>query len=162
CTQCATNKCAAAAVLVLRYAMAEESHYALSMTDIHSTAVIGVSTRIGKGVRIAPYCVVGPFVQLDDAVTLKAHVVVDGHTIIGAGTTIYPFASIGSAPQDLKFNGEPSHLIIGKNNTIREHVTMNPGTAGGGLRTVIGDNCLFMVGAHVAHDCLIGNHVIMA
>ena len=142
--------------------MVKESHYALSMTDIHSTAVIGVSTKIGKGVRIGPYCVVGPFVQLDDAVTLKAHVVVDGHTIIGAGTTIYPFASIGSAPQDLKFNGEPSHLIIGKNNTIREHVTMNPGTAGGGLRTVIGDNCLFMVGAHVAHDCLIGNHVIMA
>jgi len=97
--------------------MVKESHYALSMTDIHSTAVIGASTKIGKGVRIGPYCVVGPFVQLDDAVTLKAHVVVDGHTIIGAETTIYPFASIGSDPQDLKYNGEPSQLIVGKNNT---------------------------------------------
>jgi len=132
------------------------------MADIHSTAVIGASTKIGKGVRIGPYCVVGPFVQLDDGVTLKAHVVVDGHTIIGTGTTIYPFASIGSAPQDLKYKGEPSQLIIGKNNIIREHVTMNPGTAGGGLRTVIGNNSLFMVGAHVAHDCLIGSHVVMA
>jgi UDP-N-acetylglucosamine acyltransferase len=132
------------------------------MTDIHSTAVIGASAKIGIGVRIGPYCVIGPCAQLDDAVTLKAHVVVDGHTIIGGGTTIYPFASIGSAPQDLKYKGECSQLIIGKNNTIREHVTMNPGTTGGGLRTVIGNNCLFMVGAHVAHDCLIGNHVIMA
>ena len=132
------------------------------MTDIHSTAVIGAEAKIGKDVSIGPYCVVGPSVQLDDAVTLKAHMVVDGHTIIGSGTTVYPFASIGSAPQDLKYKGELSQLIIGKNNTIREHVTMNPGTAGGGLRTVIGNYCLFMVGAHVAHDCLIGNHVVMA
>src|SRR6516165_8615367 len=127
------------------------------MGDIHSTAVIGASTKIGKGVRIGPYCVVGPFVQLDDGVTLKAHVVVDGHTIIGTGTTIYPFASIGSAPQDLKYKGEPSQLIIGKNNTIREYVTMNPGTAGGGLRTVIGNNSLFMVGGHVR----VGDHVVI-
>jgi len=134
----------------------------MSMTDIHSTAVIGTEAKIGKDVSIGPYCVVGPSVQLNDAVTLKAHVVVDGQTTIGSGSTIYPFASIGSAPQDLKYKGEPSQLIIGKNNTIREHVTMNPGTAGGGLRTVIGNNCLFMVGAHVAHDCLIGNHVVMA
>jgi len=134
----------------------------MSMTDIHSTAVIGAEAKIGKDVSIGPYCVVGPSVQLDDSVTLKAHVVVDGHTIIGSGTTIYHFASIGSAPQDLKYKGEPSQLIIGKNNTIREHVTMHPGTAGGGLRTVIGNNCLFMVGAHVAHDCQIGDHVVMA
>src|SRR5215470_4643507 len=136
----------------------------MSMTDIHSTAVIGTEAKIGKDVSIGPYCVVGPSVQLNDAVTLKAHVVVDGQTTIGSGTTIYPFASIGSAPQDLKYKGEPSQLIIGKNNTIREHVTMNPGTAGGGLRTVIGNNCLFMVGAHVAHvahNCLIGNHSVM-
>jgi len=134
----------------------------MSMTDIHSTAIIGAEAKIGKDVSIGPYCVVGPSVQLDDAVTLKAHVVVDGHTIIGSGTTVYPFASIGSAPQDLKYKSELSQLIIGKNNTIREHVTMNPGTAGGGLRTVVGNNCLFMVGAHVAHDCLIENHVVMA
>src|SRR5262249_45288514 len=134
----------------------------MSITDIHSTAVIGTEAQIGKDVRIGPYCVVGPSVQLNDAVTLKAHVVVDGQTTIGSGTTIYPFASIGSAPQDLKYKGEPSQLIIGKNSTIREHVTMNPGTAGGGLRTVIGNNCLFMVGERVAHDCLIGTHVVMA
>jgi len=127
------------------------------MTDIHPTAVICRRAEIGKGVSIGPYCVVGSSVQLGDATTLKAHVVVNGQTRIGAGTTIYPFASIGSDPQDLKYNGEPSELIIGENNTIREYVTMNPGTAGGGLRTVIGNNCLFMVGAHVAHDCLIGN-----
>jgi UDP-N-acetylglucosamine acyltransferase len=132
------------------------------MTNFHPTAVIDASARIGKGVTIGPYCVVGPDVQLDDAVTLKAHVVVDGSTIVGAGTTIYPFASIGSAPQDLKYKGEPSLLVIGKNNIIREYVTMNPGTTGGGLRTVIGNNCMFMVGAHVAHDCVVGDHVVMA
>jgi UDP-N-acetylglucosamine acyltransferase len=132
------------------------------MTNIHPTAVIDSGASIGKGVSIGPYCVVGPNVQLDDSVTLKAHVVVDGRTIVGAGTTIYPFASIGSEPQDLKYRGEPSVLIIGGNNTIREHVTMNPGTAEGGLRTVIGNNCLFMVGTHVAHDCVIGDHVVMA
>jgi carbonic anhydrase/acetyltransferase-like protein (isoleucine patch superfamily) len=118
--------------------------------------------RSAKALESDPTVWSGRPFQLDDAVTLKAHVVVDGRTTIGARTTIYPFASIGSAPQDLKYNEEPSQLIIGKNNTIREHVTMNPGTAGGGLRTVIGNNCLFMVGTHVAHDCVIGDHVIMA
>jgi len=132
------------------------------MTDIHPTAVISSGAKIGKDVSIGPYCVVGPSVELGDATILKSHVVVSGQTRIGAGTTIYPFASIGSDPQDLKYEGEPSELIIGENNTIREYVTMNPGTAGGGLRTVIGNSCLFMVGAHVAHDCLIGNHVVMA
>jgi UDP-N-acetylglucosamine acyltransferase len=141
---------------------AESRFTPFHMTNIHPTAVIDGSARIGNGVSVDPYCVVGPNVQLDDAVTLKAHVVVDGRTIVGAGTTIYPFASIGSAPQDLKYKGEPSVLIIGRNNTIREHVTMNPGTAGGRLRTVIGNNCLFMVGTHVAHDCVIGDHVVMA
>ena len=100
--------------------------------------------------------------MLGDAVILKAHVVVDGRTTIGAGTVIYPFASIGSSPQDLKYASEPSQLIIGQNNTIREYVTMNPGTAAGGLRTVIGNHCLFMVGSHVAHDCMIGSHVVLA
>src|SRR5690606_18178359 len=99
---------------------------------------------------------------LEKGVTLKSHVVVDGRTRVGEGTVIYPFASIGTAPQDLKYHGEPSELIIGKNNTIREHVTMNPGTDGGGMKTVVGDNCLFMMAAHVAHDCIIGNRVIMA
>jgi UDP-N-acetylglucosamine acyltransferase len=132
------------------------------MSTIHPTAIIDSKAKIGKDVSVGPYCVVGPDVVLGDQVTLKAHVVIDGKTAIGSGTTIYPFASIGSAPQDLKFKGEPSELIIGKNCTIREHVTMNPGTADGGLKTIVGDNGLFMVGVHVAHDCVIGDHVIMA
>ncbi len=93
---------------------------------------------------------------------LKAHVNLDGDTNIGEGTIIYPFASIGSAPQDLKYKGEKSQLIIGKNNVIREHTTMNPGTESGSMKTIIGDNCLFMMATHVAHDCVIGDHVIMA
>src|SRR5690606_36982762 len=101
-------------------------------------------------------------VELGDRVALVSHVVVAGRTKIGAGTRIYPFASIGHPPQDLKYKGEPSELVIGTNNVIREHVTMNPGTEGGGMITRVGDNCLFMVGVHVAHDCQIGDHVIMA
>jgi UDP-N-acetylglucosamine acyltransferase len=89
-------------------------------------------------------------------------VVIDGYTEIGAGTVVYPFASLGAAPQDLKYAGEKSKLIIGKDNVIREHVTMNPGTKDGGMETRVGDNCLFMVGAHVAHDCVVGSRVIMA
>jgi UDP-N-acetylglucosamine acyltransferase len=95
-------------------------------------------------------------------VTLHSHAVVDGRTTIAEGTRVFPFASIGLEPQDLKYRGEESALVIGRNNTIREYVTMNPGTTGGGMVTRIGDNCLFMIGAHVAHDCQIGDHVIMA
>ncbi len=132
------------------------------MADIHSSAVVDPSAMLGDGVLIGPYCVVGPNVELAAGVSLKSHVVIDGRTKIGAGTEIYPFASIGSAPQDMKYAGEPSTLTIGKNNRIREHVTMNPGTEGGGMKTVVGDNGLFMVGAHVAHDCILGDNVIMA
>ncbi|MDH5411523.1 MAG: acyl-ACP--UDP-N-acetylglucosamine O-acyltransferase [Alphaproteobacteria bacterium] len=132
------------------------------MSSIHETAVIDPAAKIGANVSIGPYCVIGPDVSLGDDVVLKAHVVVDGLTEIGDGTQIFPFASIGSQPQDLKFGGEKSRLIIGRNNVIREHVTMNPGTAGGGLETRVGDNGLFMIGTHVAHDCQVGNHVIMA
>ncbi|MGB0720578.1 MAG: acyl-ACP--UDP-N-acetylglucosamine O-acyltransferase [Bdellovibrionales bacterium] len=130
--------------------------------SIHPTAIIEDGAQIGANASIGPYCVIGPHVVLGDNVTLKSHVVIDGHTQIGAGSTIYPFASIGTAPQDLKYAGEDSRLIIGENNTIREHVTMNPGTKDGGMETRIGDNCLFMMAAHVAHDCRIGNRVIMA
>lgn len=130
--------------------------------NIHPTAIIDTKAQIGDGATIGPYCVVGPHVALHENVTLKSHVVVDGHTTIGAGTTVYPFASLGSAPQDLKYHGEPSELIIGKNNNIREHCTMNPGTESGGMKTVVGDNGLFMMSTHVAHDCQIGNNVIMA
>jgi UDP-N-acetylglucosamine acyltransferase len=132
------------------------------MTNIHPSAIVDPRAQIGTGVLIGPYCTIGPDVILGDNVELKSHVVVDGRTSIGDGTVIYPFAVIGAAPQDLKYRGEPSQLIIGKNNTIREHATMHPGTETGGMKTIIGDNNLFMVAIHVAHDCIIGNHVIMA
>ncbi len=131
-------------------------------TLIHPSAIIDPKAQLGQNVRIGPFSVVGPKVKLGDNVTLHSHVVVEGNTTIGEGTTIFPFASLGHAPQDLKFHGEDSELIIGKNNVIREHATMNPGTEGGGMKTVVGDNGLFMIGTHVAHDCIIGNHVIMA
>lgn len=131
-------------------------------TDIHPTAIIDPKAKIGTNVKIGAYSIVGAHVSLHDNVELKTHVVVEGRTVIGEGTTIYPFASIGHAPQDLKFHGEDSELIIGKKNTIREHCTMNPGTESGAMKTIIGDNCLFMMSTHVAHDCIVGNHVIMA
>lgn len=129
---------------------------------IHPTAVVDPKAQLGEGVFIGPFCVVGPDVKLGDRVQLKAHVVIDGHTVIGEDTVVFPFASLGSAPQDLKYRGEPSTLIIGRNCKIREHVTMNPGTETGIMKTVVGDNCLFMASAHVAHDCVVGNNVIMA
>ncbi len=132
------------------------------MTDIHPTAIIEPTARLGDGVVVGPYCCVGAAVELGDGVRLRSHVVVDGKTTIGPNTHVFPFASIGHPPQDLKYKGEESELVIGANNVIREHVTMNPGTAGGGMTTRIGNNCLFMVGAHVAHDCDVGNHVILA
>ena len=132
------------------------------MTDIHSTAIVDPKANIGDGVDIGPYCIVEDGVTLGDKVRLHSHVVVGGSTTIGAETEIYPFASIGLPPQDLKYAGESSELIIGKRNRIREHVTMNPGTSEGGMITRVGDDCLFMVGAHVAHDCIMGDHVIMA
>lgn len=132
------------------------------MSNIHPTAIIEEGAKIANSAKVGPYCIVGANVSLDDNVELRAHVNIEGYTSVGEGTIIYPFASIGSAPQDLKFSGEESRLIIGKNNTIREHVTMNPGTEHGGLETRIGDNCLFMMASHVAHDCIVGNNVILA
>jgi UDP-N-acetylglucosamine acyltransferase len=130
--------------------------------SIHPSAIVSPKARLGAGVTVGPFCIVGDHVTLGEGVVLKSHVVVDGHTTLGAGTAVFPFAVLGGAPQDLKYAGEPSELLIGCNNVIREHVTMNPGTAGGGLKTVVGDNGLYMVGVHVAHDCRVGNHVIMA
>ena len=112
--------------------------------------------------RIGPFCVVGDDVVLGDGVELVSQVAVAGRTEIGADTRIFPFASIGHQPQDLKYDGEPSRLVIGERCVIRENVTVNPGTLGGGMETRIGDDCLLMASAHVAHDCKIGNHVIMA
>jgi len=132
------------------------------MSQIHPTAIVAPGAELAGDVVIGPYCVIGKDVRLGRRVSLRSHAVVDGRTTIGEGTRLFPFASIGLEPQDLKYRGEKSELVIGCNNTIREYVTMNPGTAGGGMVTRIGNDCLFMVGAHVAHDCQIGNHVVMA
>jgi UDP-N-acetylglucosamine acyltransferase len=132
------------------------------MTEIHPTAIVEPGAQLAESVAIGPYCHVGGEVELGDHVRLHAHVVIAGRTTIGADTRIFPFASIGHEPQDLKYAGEKSRLVIGRNNTIREHVTMNPGTSGGGMATVVGDRGLFMVGVHVAHDCRIGDNVVMA
>lgn len=129
---------------------------------VHPTAIVDSAAGLGAGVSVGPYCVVGPDVVLGDGCELLSHAVVAGRTEMGPNCRIYPFASIGHPPQDMKYRGEPSRLEIGANNIIREHVTINPGTEGGGMVTRIGNNCLLMVGAHVAHDCLVGNHVIMA
>lgn len=133
----------------------------MAETKIHPSAVIEPGAEIGEDVEIGPFCVVGPEVRLADRVVLKSHVVVTGETFIGAETVVFPFASIGEIPQDLKFRGERARLEIGARNRIREYVTMNPGTEGGGGVTVIGDDGLFMAGAHVAHDCRIGDRVIL-
>ncbi len=131
------------------------------MSKVHPTAIVEDGAQIGQDVEIGPYCVVGPQAVLGDRVKLHSHVVVAGITSIGEDSTIFPFASVGHAPQDLKFKNEPSRLIIGKRNKIREGATLNPGTEGGGMETTIGDDCLFMAGAHVGHDCHIGNHCIL-
>lgn len=132
------------------------------MATIHPNAVVDPEAVLGDDVEIGPFCVVGAGVRLGTGVRLRSHVVIEGDTEIGDGTEIYPFASIGLRPQDLKYRGEPSKLRIGVKNTIREYVTMNPGTEGGGMLTEVGDNCLFMVGSHVAHDCIVGDSVILA
>jgi len=129
--------------------------------SIHPTAIVAKGARIGKDVVIGPYCVVGEQVSLADGVILHSHVAVDGNTEIGEKTEIFPFASIGHRPQDKKFKGENTRLIIGANNIIREHVTMNPGTEGGGGKTIIGDNNMFLASSHVAHDCHVGNNCIL-
>jgi|TARA_B110000211_G_scaffold198719_1_gene228741 UDP-N-acetylglucosamine acyltransferase len=129
---------------------------------IHKSSVIDKKAKLGKNVSIGPFCYVGSEVELNDNVELISNVHIEGNTKIGNESRIFPFASIGTQPQDLKFKNEKNSLIIGKNNLIREYVTINPGTAGGGGVTTIGDNCLFMISSHVAHDCKIGNNVIIA
>ena len=129
---------------------------------IHSTSVISKKTKIANNVKIGPFCNIGDSVQLDDGVESISNVHIEGNTRIGKGTKIFPFASIGTAPQDLKYNNEQNSLLIGERNTIREYVTINPGTAGGGGQTIIGNDCLFMISSHVAHDCRVGNNVIIA
>ena len=134
----------------------------MKKSDRHATAIVEDGARIADGVRIGPYCMVGRDVELAEGVELVSHVVVAGRTTIGARTRIFPFASIGHQPQDLKFNGEPSTLTVGADCIIREGVTMNPGTAGGGLVTVVGDRCAFLANSHVGHDCIVGSNVIFS
>jgi len=131
-------------------------------TNLHPTAIIDPAAQLGVDVEVGPYCVIGPHVRLQDGVRLISHVSVTGHTTVGARTVVYPFASLGHPPQDLKFKGEASTLEIGADNQIREHVTMNPGTEGGGMATRVGDDNLFMMSSHVAHDCNVGSHVVLA
>ncbi|ARN84201.1 acyl-ACP--UDP-N-acetylglucosamine O-acyltransferase [Candidatus Nucleicultrix amoebiphila] len=130
--------------------------------NIHPSAIVEKSVQLGTNVEIGPFCHVSGNVTLDDEVKLHSHVVITGNTTIGKGTVIYPFASLGHRPQDLKYQGEPSTLTIGEKNMIREYVTMQPGTEGGGMKTLVGNNGLYMASCHVAHDCIIGNNVIMA
>lgn len=131
------------------------------MAGIHPSAVIADGAQIGADCVIGPFCVIGKDVVLGDRVTLKSHVVVDGDTHIGDDTVVFPFAVIGEIPQDLKFDGERTRLRIGARNRIREHVTMNTGTANGGGETRVGDDGLFMAGCHIAHDAQIGDRVIV-
>ena len=129
---------------------------------IHKTAIIDPKAKIYSNVKIGAYSVIGPNVEIDENTIIHSHVSISGHTKIGKENKIYPFASIGNDPQDLKYNGEETKLIIGDKNTIREYVTINPGTVDGGGKTLIGDNCLLMISSHIAHDCLVGNNVIIA
>lgn len=129
---------------------------------IHAQAVIEDGARIGPGVSVGPFAVIGPDVTLDDGVTVKSHAIVTGRTRVGADSVIFPFANIGDIPQDLKYAGEATELVIGARNRIREGVTMNTGTAGGGGVTRVGDDNLFMTGVHVGHDVTVGNRVVVA
>ncbi len=129
---------------------------------IHPSAVVAHAAQLGRGVHIGPFCTVGPDVVLGEGVRLVSHVAIAGHTTIGEGTRVFPFASLGHEPQDLKFRGETSELRIGRDCVIREGVTMNPGTAAGGLLTSVGDRSVFLAQSHVAHDCRVGDEVIFS
>ena len=129
---------------------------------IHKTAVIDPKANLHRSVKIGPFCVIGANVEIDENTEVQSHVSIVGNTKIGKNNKIYPYASIGNDPQDLKFRGEKTKLEIGNNNKIREYVTINPGTNGGGGLTKVGSHCLFMVSAHIAHDCVVGDNVVLA
>ena len=132
------------------------------MPDIHSTAIVHEGARLAAGVEVGPYCIVGPDVELGEGVRLLSHVVVEGRTRIGEQCVVHAFASLGGAPQHLGHRGEPTGLVIGARNVIREHVTMHLATAAGRGVTTVGSDGLFMVGSHIAHDCVVGDHIVMA
>jgi UDP-N-acetylglucosamine acyltransferase len=134
----------------------------MTAPQIHPSAIIEPGAQIGEGCRIGPFCVIGPEVTLASGVEVKSHAVVTGWTDIGAETIIFPFACVGEVPQDLKFKGERTRLIVGARCRIREAATLNTGTTGGGGITRVGDDCLLMTGAHIGHDAHVGNRVILA
>ena len=129
---------------------------------IHKSAIIDPDSKISSDAQIGPFTVIGPNVEIGEGTIIQSHVNITGHSVIGKNNKIFPFASIGNIPQDLKYNGEKTKLIIGDGNTIRENTTINTGTIGGGGLTKIGNNSLLMIGVHIAHDCLIGNNVVIA
>jgi len=129
---------------------------------IHNTAIIDNKAFISENVKIGPYCIIGPEVKIGSGTIIHSHVNIVGNTVIGMNNEIYPFSSFGTPPQDLKYNGEKNFLIIGNNNKFREYVNINPGTFQGGSKTIIGNKNLFMVYCHIAHDCNIGNNIVLA
>ena len=129
---------------------------------IHRTAIIDSKAKISSKVEIGPYSIIGPNVEIDEGSSIQSHVNITGHTIIGKNNKIFPFASIGSDPQDMKYKGEKTKLVIGNDNTIREYVTINPGTIQGAGSTIVGNKNLIMIGAHIAHDCILGNNIVIA
>ena len=132
------------------------------MSQIHATAIVDSTAEIDDDVQVGPYCIVGAGVKIGKGSRLKSHVVVEGRTTLGQGNTVFPFASVGSMPQDLKYRGEASELIIGHRNIIREYVSLNPGTTGGGMLTRVGDDNLLMMYCHIAHDCILGSRNVIA
>ena len=135
---------------------------AAALSRVHSTAIVHSAAELAPDVEIGPYSVIGPEVRIGTGTKVASHVVIQGRTILGEENVVFPFASVGTIPQDLKYRGEPSDLVIGNRNTIREYVSLNPGTAGGGMVTRIGDQNLLMMQCHIAHDCLIGNRNVIA
>ena len=132
------------------------------MGHVHPSAIIDPRAELDTAVEVGPYCVVGAGVKIGKGTKIHSHAVIQGRTTLGEGNVVFPFATIGSIPQDLKYKGEPSELLIGNRNTIREYVSLNPGTAGGGMVTRVGDRNLLMMYCHIAHDCIVGDHNVIA
>jgi UDP-N-acetylglucosamine acyltransferase len=132
------------------------------MSNVHPTAIVDLRAELDSSVEVGPYCLLGAGVKIGKESKIHSHAVIQGRTTLGEGNEVFPFATIGSIPQDLKYKGEPSELLIGNRNTIREYVSLNPGTAGGGMVTRVGDRNHLMMYCHIAHDCIIGNHNVIA
>jgi UDP-N-acetylglucosamine acyltransferase len=132
------------------------------MSHVHPTAIVDPRAELDSAVEVGPYCLVGAGVKIGKGTKIHSHAVIQGRTSLGEGNVVFPFATIGSVPQDLKYKGEPSELLIGNRNTIREYVSLNPGTTGGGMVTRVGDQNLLMMYCHIAHDCIVGDHNVIA